>query len=80
MAVTAQLPNEMKHDIDLLTGCVAGAETIDRMERTVRDARFDAVRITPKDQSRELIREWVPGRQLEDYVVSVYVEGKKPIA
>jgi hypothetical protein len=41
-------------------------------------AGFVDVVIAPKDASREFIRDWVPGRGVEDYVVSATIEGRKP--
>jgi arsenite methyltransferase len=39
---------------------------------------FENIRIQAKDESRQLIREWVPGRQIEDYIVSATIEAIKP--
>ena len=44
----------------------------------LRDAGFADVRIEPKDASRAFIREWAPGRRVEDYVVSASIEAVKP--
>ena len=41
-------------------------------------AGFSGVRIQPKDESREFIKEWAPGLQLEDAVVSALIEAAKP--
>jgi hypothetical protein len=41
-------------------------------------AGFEDIKIQPKDESRESIREWFPGRNLEDYVTSATIEAKKP--
>ncbi|MBW1956076.1 MAG: arsenite methyltransferase, partial [Deltaproteobacteria bacterium] len=38
------------------------------------------IRITPKTESRELIRQWDPDSDdaIADYVVSAYIEAVKP--
>ena len=41
-------------------------------------ANFSDVRITPRDESREFIRDWVPGSGVEDYVISAHIEAVKP--
>jgi hypothetical protein len=41
-------------------------------------AGFVAVRVTPKVESHEFIRDWAPGRPVTDYVVSAMIEGMKP--
>jgi len=74
----AELPDPLKSDLALHTGCVAGAATIAETERILADAGFEAIRIRPREESRELIRDWSPGRALEDYVVSATIEATKP--
>lgn len=78
VVATATLPAELREDLALYTGCVAGAADIGELERLLRDAGFEGVAITPKDSSRELLREWIPGRGIEDYVVSATIEATKP--
>jgi arsenite methyltransferase len=41
-------------------------------------AGFKDIRITPKYDSRELIKEWAPGRKVEDLIVSATIEAIKP--
>jgi SAM-dependent methyltransferase len=72
------LPAEIKNDISLISGCVGGTEKIEVIENTLREAGFREININPKNESRESIREWFPGRNLEDYVASATIEAKKP--
>jgi hypothetical protein len=51
---------------------------MDEIETYLREAGFHDIRIQPKDASREFIREWAPGRRVEDYVVSATIEAVKP--
>ena len=74
-----RLPEELREDPDLLTGCVAGAESVEYLEETLREAGFVEVRITPKEESRTLISSWSPGNKVEDWIVSAIIEGKKPV-
>jgi SAM-dependent methyltransferase len=73
-----ELPDSLKSDLAMHTGCVAGAVTIAETERILADAGFEAIRIRPKEESRDLIRDWSPGRVLEDHVVSAAIEASKP--
>ena len=41
-------------------------------------AAGSAIRIQPKDESKQFIREWVPDSKIEDYLVSVTIEAVKP--
>lgn len=78
VVASAEMPEEMKNDPQLHAGCMAGAELIDDLERMIVDAGFCNVRIAPKDESREFIKDWAPGRGVEDYVLSATIEAVKP--
>jgi SAM-dependent methyltransferase len=78
VVATAQLPDEMKKDLDLYAGCIAGASLMEKVEHMLREAGFSSVRIKPKDESRKFIREWAPGMKVEDFVVSATIEAVKP--
>ena len=75
---TAPLSPELQSDPGLLCGCVAGAAPAESVEGWLASAGFVDVRITPKLESRELIKNWAPGRNLEDHIVSAVVEARKP--
>jgi arsenite methyltransferase len=77
---TVPLPAELAADPALLCGCVAGAAPAERVEAWLRDAGFDDVRVVAKPESRELIKNWAPGKGVEDYIVSAIIEGRKPAA
>jgi hypothetical protein len=57
---------------------MGGASLIEDLDTMLRAAGFTQIRITPKDESREFIRDWAPGSGVEDYVVSAYIEAVKP--
>ncbi|ATX82069.1 Methyltransferase domain-containing protein [Mariprofundus ferrinatatus] len=78
VVATAEMPEEMKNDQVLHAGCMAGASMIDALETMMTDAGFEKIRLVPKDESREFIRDWAPGRGVEAYVVSAYIEAEKP--
>lgn len=74
----ARLPDGIRNDLALYSSCVAGAADVPELEKMLSGAGFVEIRIAPKAESRELIREWGPGRKLEDYVLSATIEAKKP--
>jgi arsenite methyltransferase len=80
VVATAPLPDEVKNDLALLSACIGGAATIQDTEEMLKAAGFKDVRVTSNDKSREIIREWDPGktRKAADYIVSAYIEGRKP--
>ena len=75
---TAPLPTVLKSDPALLCGCIAGAAPAERIAGWLASVGFVTVRITPKPESRELIKSWVPGRNIESHVVSALIEARKP--
>ena len=75
---TAPMPPGVREDLELHAGCVAGASLIDDMKSGLIAVGFAKIRVEPKPQSRDFIREWFPGRGIEDYVVSATIEAVKP--
>jgi ubiquinone/menaquinone biosynthesis C-methylase UbiE len=80
VVATVELPEEMRNDPQLIAGCMGNASLIEELESHLVEAGFADIRIQPKDESREFIRDWAPGRGVEDYVVSATIEAVKPQA
>lgn len=78
IVATASLPDEVKDDIALYTGCMAGASLIGDIENMLKNAVFVEIKVKPKDESKALIRDWAPGSNIQDYVVSATIEAIKP--
>lgn len=78
MVATAALPDDIKADWSAYTGCMAGASQVADLERMLKTSGFENVKIAPKDSSRSFIREWLPGKRIEDYLVSATIEAVKP--
>lgn len=78
IVATAELPQETKEEMALHTGCVAGAATVEALERTLADVGFQSIRIAVNEQSREFIRHWLPGRRLEEYIAAASIQARKP--
>ncbi len=78
VVATTELPEEMRQDLALIAGCIGNAALMDDLEEAMRSAGFTEIRIAPKDASREFIKDWAPGRGVEDYVQSATIEAIKP--
>jgi arsenite methyltransferase len=78
IVATARLPEEIKSEWGAYTGCMAGASQINDLERMLERSGFREIKIAPKDSSRSFIREWLPGKCVEDYLVSATIEAVKP--
>ena len=78
VVASAELPEDMKNDPALYSGCMAGASLIGDLQAILEDCGFEQIAIAPKDESKEFIRDWAPGRGVEDYVLSATIEAVKP--
>jgi len=73
------IPKALREDLAAYSGCVSGAATVHDLQATLAAAGFRAIRITPRPESREFIREWFPGRGFEDYIASATIQAVKPV-
>ena len=78
IVATAELPAEVRADLQLYSGCVGGAAPVDELTKMLERAGFTDITIKPKDESREFIRKWVPGSNVQDYVASATIEAVRP--
>lgn len=77
VVATAELPEEIKNDLALYSACVSGASTISDLESVLADCGFMEIKIEPKDENREFIREWATEIPLEEYVQPATIEARK---
>ncbi|HEX5220851.1 MAG TPA: arsenite methyltransferase [Verrucomicrobiae bacterium] len=75
----APIPEELRKDWELYTGCVTGASLVDDLKGMLKAAGFTSIRIVRKGDSREIVGGWFPGRKAEDYVASASIEALKPL-
>jgi arsenite methyltransferase len=78
VVATAPLPDEIKTDLSAYINCVAGAAPVDELKNIMRATGFESIKIDLKEKSREFIREWMPGKGAEKYVVSAAITAAKP--
>ncbi|MDH5612357.1 MAG: arsenite methyltransferase [Gammaproteobacteria bacterium] len=78
VVASTELPEKIREDLMLYSGCMAGASLISDLETILSECGFTEIKITPKDESREFIKDWAPGRGVEDYVLSASIEAIKP--
>lgn len=72
------LPEAFRNDPQMHCACIGGAATVQELQNLLKIAGFEAIRIRLRQESRELIQNWAPGRQAETYVVAAFVEAVKP--
>lgn len=78
VVASCELPEEMRNDLNLYSGCMGGASLIDELESFMADAGFNEIKITPKDETKDFIKDWAPDTNITDYVVSAHIEAIKP--
>lgn len=79
VVATDRMPEEFREQAALLTGCIAGAEHVDRIRQMLEEVGFVGIRIEIKPNSKELIGNWFPGSGVEAYVASADIEAIKPL-
>lgn len=77
VVATAELPESVKQDLDAHSSCISGASSISDLEKILKQSGFTQIRIEPKGESKEFIKEWVPGSKLQDYIVSAIIKAVK---
>ncbi|NOX42415.1 MAG: arsenite methyltransferase [Gammaproteobacteria bacterium] len=78
VVASCELPDHIRNDLALYSGCMAGASQIEELEAIMKDTGFTNIRIAPKDDSRDFIKDWAPDRGVEEYVISAHIEATKP--
>ena len=73
------LPSSMLGDSQIHCACIGGAALVTDLRQLLKIVGFERIAITPVDKSRDLIKEWAPGKNAQDYVVSAMIEAIKPV-
>ena len=80
MVALKPLPQEMINNKELYCNCISGAITINELKNILAKAGFTDIVIEPQENSRMFIKDWVPGSDAENYVVSAKIKAVKPKA
>lgn len=78
MVAYKPLPKEMIDNAELYCNCISGAITINELKNILDKAGFGEIQIEPQENSRMFIKDWVPGSDAENYVVSAKIKAVKP--
>ena len=57
-----------------LAGGMGNALLVDDLEAMMRAGGFEEIRIQPRDESKEFIKDGAPGQNVTDFVVSAAIE------
>jgi SAM-dependent methyltransferase len=78
VVLLADLPAALAKDVTALVGCVTGAARATTLEAILKEAGFEEIRVEVKSESREFIKDWLPGSGVENYIASATIEAVKP--
>jgi len=78
VVATAVLPEEMRTDVGLISGCMGNASLIEDLRKMIEEAGFTDIRIEPKNESKDFMRDWAPDNEVMNYIVSATIESVKP--
>lgn len=73
------LPEDIQENLSLVSACIGGAATIDDTQQMLKQVGFEEISITPGKFNRELVDELFPGCHVGEYVVSTYIQARKPV-
>lgn len=74
---SATIPEDIKEDLVLHAGCIAGASTQNEVIAMLKEAGFNEIRVKNKEESKSFIKDWAPGSGAENYVVSANIQAIK---
>jgi len=74
-----ELPEEVKHDLALHSGCLAGATPLAELLTILKEAGFVDIVVRPKGNSEEVIKSWETGHDFGAKVFSAEVTATKPL-
>ena len=74
------LPQEMVNNKELYCNCISGAVPTNDLKQILSQAGFTDIVIETQENSRMFIKDWVPGSDAENYVVSAKIKAVKPRA
>ncbi len=77
LVATSPMPENIKRDLALYNGCMAGATPIEELRQALKDAGLENIKIDVKEESRSFIKDWSTSG-VENYVASAVIEAYRP--
>lgn len=78
VVATTALSQEMRTDLDLISGCIGGAEEVENIKHLLQKTGFQDVRIDITEGSEAIIAGWFPDRNFGGALASARIEAVKP--
>lgn len=80
MVAYKPLPPEMVNNKELYCNCISGAIPISELKQILTKSGFTDIVIETQEASRMFVKDWVPGSDAENYVISAKITATKPRA
>lgn len=77
VVATSELPQDIKEDLSLIASCISGAEYIEDIKEMLNKVGFKDIKLTPMDNSKDIVKGWAPNKNIEDFVASYIIEAVK---
>lgn len=77
IVATAKLPDNIKQDMAMLVGCIAGTEYVENIKTMLKESGFKDINLKPKDNSKEILSTWIPNKNIEKFAASYIIEAVK---
>ncbi len=74
---SAPIPEELKADLASYSACVSGSASVDELQAMLSEAGFQSIRIRPREESRQFIKDWSPDKVIESFILSASIEAVK---
>jgi arsenite methyltransferase len=62
----------------MYSGCISGASSVEEVKAMLTQSGITNVVVEPKDDSKAFIKDWVPGANVENDIVSAVIKGMNP--
>ena len=73
----AEIPQPVRENLDLIAGCIGGAEHVDNIKAMLQKAGFRNIQMAPKGNSREIVKSWAPNSDIDKIIASYVIEAVK---
>lgn len=80
MVAYKPLPPEMVENKELYCNCISGAIPINDLKKILSESGFTDIVVETQEDSCMFIKDWVPGSDAENYVISAKIKATKPKA
>jgi ubiquinone/menaquinone biosynthesis C-methylase UbiE len=72
-----EFPEEIKANLDNYSSCVTGSVEKEKYYSILKELEFKNIEIERKNNSDEIVEDWISGIGINDYIYSAYIRAEK---